>query len=345
MVHSELGAASSLGLASAGCFLSSHKESEFSLVVAYAWLFALDYMLAIWVTLLAMVAVCIVSPDPPRINEHSCVEDQLERVVIEWEQSIHNDVGPVAALIRQLQSLVDVSEPMPWASWPWDHLYRPIKQHSLALGLCAETKVLKVTFPSIPCQSMSVSEFQKHLLNRVRLHSECIELLGLGVGTTVREEMEDKMSQTWSLLRHEADPAFYSTRANGNSPNDAEGPFNICIKTSIPSQIAIRSEPSRVSSIVLEAEVDGQRGFIRIQWTGAQTQIEDAYYRIGRRYKEFTNRSSNWVSAEVSTIKHIAGVREMINEIRRLKSILADIGVSWTIRFEPLGHSAFGSPH
>jgi hypothetical protein len=51
-------------------------------------------------------------------------------------------------------------------------------------------------------KDMSVSSFQSHIIDRIRLHAERVESFRLGSAAHIRDELEDKLSQVWALARH-----------------------------------------------------------------------------------------------------------------------------------------------
>ena len=50
---------------------------------------------------------------------------------------------------------------------------------------------------------MTVSSFQQHLLHRIERHAQFVKRLKLGLGTGIYEELKDKLSQVWELIRND----------------------------------------------------------------------------------------------------------------------------------------------
>jgi hypothetical protein len=50
---------------------------------------------------------------------------------------------------------------------------------------------------------MSISSFQDHMLDRIKLHAERVESLWLGSAAQIQEELEGALSQVWALTRSE----------------------------------------------------------------------------------------------------------------------------------------------
>ncbi|KAG9122590.1 hypothetical protein FRC07_000970 [Ceratobasidium sp. 392] len=104
--------------------------------------------------------------------------------------------------------------PVCWNQWPWTPVYQPIRQR--VLNLAIEERKLKVVLENSSTHTaMSVSAFQEHLLERIRLHSERVESFGLGNAARIRNELEDKMSQVWALIRNNDDREWELDTASG----------------------------------------------------------------------------------------------------------------------------------
>ncbi|KAG9123562.1 hypothetical protein FRC07_014736 [Ceratobasidium sp. 392] len=142
-----------------------------------------------------------------RLRKYVVVEDELESALVGSNKSDDNsDVFDVGLMTQKLRSLLGISDSLMWNEWPWAHVYHPIKSHVLSSVIEGEDKSIEVAFSNeSSSQAMSVSAFQDHLLERIKLHSRRVESFGLGQAAHIREELEEKLSQVWALVRNDDD--------------------------------------------------------------------------------------------------------------------------------------------
>ncbi|KAG8735162.1 hypothetical protein FRC10_010917 [Ceratobasidium sp. 414] len=157
-------------------------------------------MLALWVLQAVLRFFRLGSLGPSQPGRYVLIEDEFEPgpAILNPE---HKSGIEMLRLSQKLHSLTATSWPVKWKEWPWDHIYQPIKQHTLKSLLKEEKNVLRVSFSNGADQPMSVSKLQHHLLTRIRLHAERVELFRLGSAARIQDELEDRMSQVWALVR------------------------------------------------------------------------------------------------------------------------------------------------
>ncbi|KAG9075725.1 hypothetical protein FS749_012576 [Ceratobasidium sp. UAMH 11750] len=132
------------------------------------------------------------------------VEDELESIITASEAAGRRSTNSLEPISQKLRSLVDMLPLVQWRQWPWDHIYQPIRQHTLKL-LAKEERLLRVSYPDSFNQAMTVSEFQGHLLERIKDHARRVEAFRLGSAAEIQVEMEDRISQVWTLIRADID--------------------------------------------------------------------------------------------------------------------------------------------
>ncbi|KAG8700582.1 hypothetical protein FRC08_004620 [Ceratobasidium sp. 394] len=132
------------------------------------------------------------------------VEDELESSITVFKAAEYRSMDTLEPMSQKLRSLVDVLPLVQWKQWPWDHIYQPIRQHTLDL-LAKEERVLQISSPGSCNQAVTVSEFQEHLRERIRDHARRVESFRLGSATEIQGETEDRISQVWALTRADID--------------------------------------------------------------------------------------------------------------------------------------------
>ncbi|KAG8695834.1 hypothetical protein FRC08_007532 [Ceratobasidium sp. 394] len=166
---------------------------QFPAWLIYAWkpvllAFQLIVLGLFWVNLLESAQPCVF------------IEDELESSIVISKAARHRSVDALESISQKLRSLAEVLPLVQWKQWPWDHIYQPIKRHTLEL-LAKEKSVLQVSFPNNSNQAITVSKFQEHLLQRIRDHARRVESFWLGSATDIQGEMEDRISQVWASIR------------------------------------------------------------------------------------------------------------------------------------------------
>ncbi|KAG9096043.1 hypothetical protein FRC06_009132, partial [Ceratobasidium sp. 370] len=160
--------------------------------------------LAMWAFLVALGLFWIVPLDFMQRRRGVFVEEELEQTLITLgapkQSGRTTDLMP---MVKKLHSLVTVKEPVLWREWPWVHAYEPIRRRIAGLALNEEKHALRAAFQTSDTRLVSLSLFQKHLLNRIRLHAQRVESFKLGRATRIQDDLEDKISQVWVLVRND----------------------------------------------------------------------------------------------------------------------------------------------
>lgn len=67
---------------------------------------------------------------------------------------------------------------------------------------------------------MPVSEFQNHIRDRIEYQAQLVEKVRLGSAKQIRDELENKLAQAWSLIRDEVDiPGIVTKLARRDCPD------------------------------------------------------------------------------------------------------------------------------
>ncbi|KAG8702281.1 hypothetical protein FRC09_004818 [Ceratobasidium sp. 395] len=176
------------------------------------WITCATYSVALWTLRIFLVLLNI--PVHLEQPQHDIiVEDELSSVLDAFQ--VPGDANEVVGTDTMIQTLAFLahapSRVVRWKEWPWDHVYQPIKKSVLDSIFEKEKQCLGVTFRnSTGEQSMSVSGFQNHLLDRIRDHSKRVESYWLGNADEIQTELKDKLSQIGM---------FYEAASNVSMPS------------------------------------------------------------------------------------------------------------------------------
>ncbi|QRV83252.1 MYND Zn-finger protein [Ceratobasidium sp. AG-Ba] len=143
-------------------------------------------------------------------NRAVTMEDELGALLSFAGKSVEG----LEQLVHRLRYLAEIPQLVRWDEWPWDYVYQPLKRSVIQLALDNQKRVLKVAFGNEVPQNISLSSFQDHLLKRIRLHSDKMQYFRLGDANTIAEELEEKMTQTWALLRENNDLDYFPSLSN-----------------------------------------------------------------------------------------------------------------------------------
>ncbi|KAG8708042.1 hypothetical protein FRC08_000136, partial [Ceratobasidium sp. 394] len=179
--------------------------SQFSVWLTYGKIFAL-WTLHVVLSFFGINLLCSAQP-----TQCVFIEDELESHLAILKVPKCRNKDETTSILQKLRSLVAAPQLYLWKEWPWDHIYKPIRHHVLE-SLPREEEVLKISFLNSDNQVMTVSKFQQHLLKRIRDHAERVESFKLGSAAKIRDEMENKISQVWGLIRPDDAIPLYSGR-------------------------------------------------------------------------------------------------------------------------------------
>ncbi|KAG8711295.1 hypothetical protein FRC08_016062 [Ceratobasidium sp. 394] len=180
---------------------------------AFCWLMYAK-SLATWALVAVLKLFWVVPLDFMQPRRGVSVEGELEQSLFMLESS--KQIGrttDLTPMLKKLRFLVNTQEPVLWREWPWTHVSELIKRRVTELAFNEEKNTLRVAFQNGDTQTASLFSFQNHLLNRIRLHSQRVESFRLGRAIHIQNDIEDKISQAWVLVRNND----LSIRSNGSS--------------------------------------------------------------------------------------------------------------------------------
>ncbi|KAF8605618.1 hypothetical protein BDV93DRAFT_506713 [Ceratobasidium sp. AG-I] len=94
-----------------------------------------------------------------------------------------------------------------WRGWPWNFALNSMKEQTSKHTCILEHSSLRVSITGgEDFQRMLTSEFQQHLLDRVRLHAQFVQSYWLAPEVELYREIEWKLSEVWRLIRSDEGP-------------------------------------------------------------------------------------------------------------------------------------------
>ncbi|EUC63297.1 hypothetical protein RSOL_489320 [Rhizoctonia solani AG-3 Rhs1AP] len=95
-----------------------------------------------------------------------------------------------------------------WNQRPWEIVCYLIKQHvsaNMSQGFSLEIPELGLQVYSEGKQrSETISGFQDHILDRIKVHAKVVERFGLGSAASIQIELEDTLSFVWETIREDS---------------------------------------------------------------------------------------------------------------------------------------------
>ncbi|KAG8724867.1 hypothetical protein FRC09_013035 [Ceratobasidium sp. 395] len=215
------------------------------------------------------------------------VEDELDPILCQKSKGpLCTDLGTIT---QKLNVLANASDRLLWNEWPWAPIHEPLRQHMLDNVLGGRESLIQVSFQNNSAETMPVTKSQDHLIDRIWRHSEVIESLKLGQATYLRNELEEKLSQIWVLMRND-DVDDKDNPDDKDGPDDNDDPDD---KDDVNDSVKIQLKPGPtletgkgdpIASGSQEQEVRVERGY-SLGFAGPA--------RTGRGNTAFTRRSGS----------------------------------------------------
>ncbi|KAG8727129.1 hypothetical protein FRC11_013864, partial [Ceratobasidium sp. 423] len=107
---------------------------------------------------------------------------------------------------------------------PWKDISNFIKQHAPSDILTSmEVHKPKVVFcsqsgPEAPSEAKTISAFQGHIVERIKLHAKEVERNWIGSATHIQAKLEDVLSQVWRTIREDTSISEKSQPNHSTSP-------------------------------------------------------------------------------------------------------------------------------
>ncbi|KAF8596109.1 hypothetical protein BDV93DRAFT_563655 [Ceratobasidium sp. AG-I] len=166
--------------------------------------FVKEWICVIWALCVHLLLLCGMPLDFGKSHQYGLADETLRSYLSQLESDGRSSTADLSLALQEFRSFCETESSVVWHEFPWTHVHDLIKRHILHLLVSKETTCLQVTIQGkVSIEAMSVSSFQQHLLHRIKCHAKFVKRLKLGLGTGIYEELKDKLSQVWELIRND----------------------------------------------------------------------------------------------------------------------------------------------
>ncbi|KAF8603462.1 hypothetical protein BDV93DRAFT_556485 [Ceratobasidium sp. AG-I] len=138
------------------------------------------------------------------------------------------DVKHVTEILHKAYSAYEEDEEAEWRELPWAFAHNLIHQGSSEYVHMSDSKSMLVVASSKVdgAQSMPISAFQQHLLERIHSHVQSIRWYSHRSQFKLHRELQEKLSQVWLLMRNDDSPDLeHESEASTPGPPGFPGPL------------------------------------------------------------------------------------------------------------------------
>ncbi|CAE6403053.1 unnamed protein product [Rhizoctonia solani] len=200
------------------------------------------------------------------------VDEILDDMAAELEHSgtmVFADHNP-KRVVQEVYALL-ANQRAVWNKSPWSSLYDLIKEHmdsqTSVLERLEELKpTIRVQFGEAKVESsISISNFQKHILRRIEIQAKEVESVWLGSSTKIQVELQETLSQVWRMIREDVDIVKKAENSSASAPSQYIPPIS-GVPEKLSAPLLTTSVPLMPPLLTLESLLLGGESVVPFAW-------------------------------------------------------------------------------